>query len=126
MIKNGLKKERERRGLTQSSISKIMGIPQSLYSQFETGRSMPDGANELSAMCEAIGIEPGDVYPAEILAALYGIKRTEPEPVKPPRQFFSVKLPAALAPRIDEEVLAGGYTTRTEFVVDTVRQRLKK
>lgn len=124
MIKNNLKRERERRGLTQAAVASKIGIPQGLYSQFETGRSLPDGENELLALSSTLGVEPEALYPDMVLSALFG------KPIRPgtaehkPRPFFSVKLPTALAPMIDAEVEKGGYTTRTEYVVDMVRRAL--
>lgn len=124
MIKNCIRQARQRRGATQAAIARAAGVPQSTYSQFETGRAIPD-VDELGAICEALDTTPESLYPAPVLDAVYGYKTAEKEPPRR-REFFSVKIPIDLAADIDASMAGNGYANRTEFCVDTVRQRVLK
>lgn len=121
MIKNGLKREREKRRWTQIETAKRAGLPQSTYSMLETGRAFPE-QSELDALCAALGVSPEALYDPAILRAAFGLDVPD-SPVRA-RRFFSAKIPADLAPAVDA-ALSKGYANRTEFVVDAVRRRLE-
>ena len=59
-----LRKARERTGLTQRDLAKLLGRPQSYVSKVETCERRLDYI-ELLQMCRAIGVALGDVTPAE-------------------------------------------------------------
>ena len=59
-----IRKARERAGLTQHDLAKLLGRPQSYVSKVETCERRLDYI-ELLQMCRAIGVALADVTPAE-------------------------------------------------------------
>jgi len=53
MLSERLKEKREKTGLTQDAIAKILKISQSTYAGYETGKSQPD-INTLSKIADIL------------------------------------------------------------------------
>lgn len=123
VVKNNLRKMRERRNIKQADIARAIKTTQSTYSMFETGRALPSN-EELDTLCAIFDVKPWNVYEPQLLAAIYGVQGEKVETIPKRRPFFSVKIPIELAEEIDKDMMPLGYATRTEYVVDTVRRRL--
>ena len=122
LIKNNMRRERERVELKQADVARKIGTTQSTYSLFETGRALPE-ADELAIICDLFGVKPEALYGGSILTVVYGIGEKD-KAEKKRRPFFSVKIPIEIGEKIDAEMTTLGYATRTEYVVETVRRRL--
>ncbi len=123
LIKNNLRKMREKRNIKQADMARAIKTTQSTYSMYETGRAFPS-SEELTALCEIFDVKPWSVYEPQVLKVLYGVVCEKAEPIPKRRPFFSVKIPIELAEEIDKDMIPLGYANRTEYVVDTVRRRL--
>lgn len=124
LIKNNLRRERERKDMKQADVARKIGTTQSTYSMYETGRAFPL-RDELKTICDMFGVGADEIYGENVLTLVYCMetgKKQEPKR----RPFFSVKIPIELGEKIDAEMIGGGYATRTEYVVETVRRRLVK
>ena len=56
-----LKKARILVGLKQEDVSEILGIPQSMYARYETGKTLPD-VEMLMKLAKIMEVEPLDLY----------------------------------------------------------------
>jgi len=56
-----LAEHRKKRNLTQSEIADMLGVEQPTYQRWETGSRKPDVEN-ISALAEAFGVTPGDLF----------------------------------------------------------------
>ena len=56
-----LKKARILIGLKQEDVSEILGIPQSMYARYETGKTLPD-VEMLMKLAKIMEVEPLDLY----------------------------------------------------------------
>jgi transcriptional regulator with XRE-family HTH domain len=52
---------RNRRGLRQSDVAEMLGVEQATYQRWEVGKRKPD-VEQISALAEAFGVLPGDLF----------------------------------------------------------------
>lgn len=114
LIKSELRKLRGER--TQNEMAGILGIPQSVYSMAETGKVMLS-SNALYTLCDAMEVNPQDVYPPNLLKAAYGLLPPKPTPKE--RTSISVKIPIDIATEIDSIT-----NNRVAFVIAAIQEKL--
>lgn len=118
MIKNNLKKLRG--GRPQAETAAALDISQGVYSMIESGRAVLNKC-ELSKAMVYYGVPAEKIYPPDVLRLCFGIDAAEKK--RKPTSAM-VKLPIALAERIDGLISEGLYLSRTDFVVAAIRERL--
>ena len=118
MIKNNLKKLRGDK--PQSEISNMLGISQGVYSMIEGGRAILD-YDEMEKLAVYYGVPAERIYPPDILRLCFGIDAAEKK--RKPTSAM-VKIPIALAERIDGLITDGLYLSRTDFVAAAIREKL--
>ncbi len=56
-----LKELREARGLTQVALAQLVGVRQATINDIENGHTRKDTLDLIDRLCEALGVEPGDL-----------------------------------------------------------------
>ena len=118
MIKNNLKKLRGNR--TQAEAAAALDMSQGVYSMMESGRAVLNKGELVKAMAY-YDVPAEKIYPPDILRLCFGIdaavKKRKPTSAM-------VKIPIALAERIDGLITEGLYLSRTDFVAAATREKL--
>lgn len=118
MIKNNLKKLRGNR--TQAEAAAALDMSQGVYSMMESGRAVLNKCELVKAMTY-YDVPADKIYPPDILHLCFGIDAAEKK--RKPTSAM-VKIPIALAERIDGLITDGLYLSRTDFVAAATREKL--
>jgi len=60
-----LKELREERGLTQAALAEMVGVRQATISDVENGTTRRETLDLIDKLCNALGVEPGDLLVRE-------------------------------------------------------------
>lgn len=110
--KNNIAKIRISRGLAQRDLARAAGIPRGVLSMMESGKYYT-GLPELEGLAAVLESTPAELYPAEILRAVYGIG-AERRTSRPIQATVNLRVPRALAERLDAFCLREGIASRDE------------
>lgn len=125
MIKNNIRKLREKRGLRQEDIANAVGMPKSLVSMIENGRGVFT-RQELMVAAKLMDCLESDLYPNEVLAGLYGIETNGEKVEKQKRPYFTVSIPDVFAEALDRIAQIERHGNRRDAAIALIREGVYK
>lgn len=124
MIPNNWNEILKDRGLMQSRFAESIGINKGTFSRVCSGRQLLDW-DDFELCLLHLACTPWDIYPASILAAVYGCKRQTKKPAKK-RTAKRVPMDESVAAQVDDLVEGGLFKNRAEAVELIVRKYLSE
>lgn len=125
MVKNNLRKLREKRRLTQGDIAKAINVPNSLVSMIENGRGVLT-RGELVVLSKLLECNEDDIYPEEVLKHVYGIGEKVERTGKPKRPYFNVSVPDVFAEALENIAQLERLGSRKEAAVELIREGVNR
>ena len=104
----------------QAEAAAALDMSQGVYSMMESGRAVLNKCELVKAMTY-YDVPAEKIYPPDILRLCFGIDAAEKK--RKPTSAM-VKIPIALAERIDGLITEGLYLSRTDFVAAATREKL--
>ena len=112
MIKNKWKTVLSQKGMTQAEAAETAGVSKPFFSGVVNGLSVLQ-MSELDKICSMLHISVWDIYPADVVKAVYGIESGKS---KDNSATVSFKLRGNAAKRFTESKVSFGFTANCDFV----------
>lgn len=120
--KNNIAKIRASKGLAQRDLAKAAGIPRGVLSMMESGKYYAP-RDDIARVAAELECQLADLYPADVLCALYGIGKPE-KAARPLQATVNLRVPRTLADRLDAFCTQEGISSRDEACRYLIRKEL--